>query len=171
MKIVLAIGLTLVVLGVGVVAVGWMLPVEHRSVVTRTIPAPADEVWARIASVEDWATWRTDVRRVEMEAGDRAVVTDSNGRVRYRIERTADRTLVTTIDQEGLPYGGRWIWSVEPAEDGISASVTVEEEGEVYNPVFRFVSRFILGHDATIRSVLDELESSVRSQRPRFRPN
>lgn len=163
MKIVLAIGLTLLVVGVAVVAVGWMLPVEHRSVVTRTIPAPADEVWARIAAVEDWAAWRTDVRSVEMEAGDRAVVTDSNGRVRYRVERPADRTLVTTIDQEGLPYGGRWIWSVEPAEDGTSAFVTVEEEGEVHHPVFRFVSRFILGHDATIRRVLDQLESSMGS--------
>jgi hypothetical protein len=28
--------------------------------------------------------------------------------------------------------------------------LTITENGEVYNPLFRFVSRFIMGHAATI---------------------
>lgn len=131
MKLALWIVLTLVGVGVAVWMIGWSLPVKHRSVVTR---GPEFE------SVNDWTTWRTDLRRLEMAADARAVVTDAKGSVRYRIEQPADRTLVTTIDQDGLPYGGRWTWSVRPAEGGVSRSLTIEAEGEIYNPVFGIVS-------------------------------
>jgi hypothetical protein len=33
-------------------------------------------------------------------------------------------------------------------------SVRITEDGEVYNPVFRFVTRFILGETATIDAYL-----------------
>ncbi len=35
--------------------------------------------------------------------------------------------------------------------------VRVTEDGEVYNPLFRFVSRFIMGHTATMDRYLDDL--------------
>ena len=33
----------------------------------------------------------------------------------------------------------------------------ITEQGEVYNPVFRFVSRFIMGHTATASAFLTSL--------------
>jgi hypothetical protein len=39
--------------------------------------------------------------------------------------------------------------------------VTIREDGEVYNPVFRFASRFIIGHDATTRKYIAALEASL----------
>jgi hypothetical protein len=62
---------------------------------------------------------------------------------------------VTTILSEGMPFGGRWIFEVEPATAG--ATVTITEEGEVYSPVFRFVSRYLMGHHATASLFLTDL--------------
>ena len=63
--------------------------------------------------------------------------------------------LVTTILSEGMPFGGRWIFEIEPAAAG--ATVTITEEGEVYSPVFRFVSRYLMGHHATMSLFLSDL--------------
>jgi hypothetical protein len=35
--------------------------------------------------------------------------------------------------------------------------VTITEDGQIYNPVFRFVSRFVLGYESTMRGVLRDL--------------
>ena len=35
--------------------------------------------------------------------------------------------------------------------------VTIVERGEVSNPVFRFVSRFVMGHARTIEDYLNDL--------------
>ena len=45
---------------------------------------------------------------------------------------------------------------IAPSDDGGSV-VTITERGSVYNPVFRFVSRFILGHTATMETYLRSL--------------
>ena len=63
--------------------------------------------------------------------------------------------MVTTILSEGMPFGGRWIYEVEPTAGG--TALTITEEGEVYNPIFRFVSRFIMGHHATATTYLQDL--------------
>ena len=69
------------------------------------------------------------------------------------------RRLVTRIADEDLPFGGTWTYRLEP--DGGGTRVTITEDGEVYNPVFRFVSRFVMGHDATLRTYLDDLEAHM----------
>jgi hypothetical protein len=56
--------------------------------------------------------------------------------------------LVTRITDEGIPFGGGWTFELAPARDG--TSLTITERGSVYNPLFRFVSRFVMGHTKTI---------------------
>ena len=56
--------------------------------------------------------------------------------------------MVTRIDGKNLPFGGRWIFEISPTAEGCRLNVT--ERGEVYNPVFRFVSRFVLGYTGTL---------------------
>ena len=46
---------------------------------------------------------------------------------------------------------------MEIAEYGEVASLTITENGEIYNPVFRFVSRFITGQTSTIDEYLRAL--------------
>jgi hypothetical protein len=42
--------------------------------------------------------------------------------------------------------------------------VQITERGEVYNPVFRFVSRFIMGHSATASAFLKALGAKFGAQ-------
>jgi hypothetical protein len=65
------------------------------------------------------------------------------------------RRLVTRIADHNLPYGGTWTYELTP--DGSGTRLTITENGEVYNPIFRFVSRFIMGHTASMESVLRAL--------------
>ncbi len=148
----------------GVWVLGRLLPVAHEVTVSKTIAAPVDEVWARIDDPEAWEQWRTDLEKVEIDSPETIVVTDGNGTIRYRLERPDERTLLTVIDQEDLPFGGRWIWLVEP--DGEATRVTITEQGEIHSPLFRFFARYVFGYDATIRSVLDQLDASLSGARP-----
>ena len=63
--------------------------------------------------------------------------------------------LVATILSDGMPFGGRWIYKIEPTATG--ATVTITEEGEVYSAIFRFVSRYIMGHHASASLFLSDL--------------
>jgi len=63
--------------------------------------------------------------------------------------------LVTRITDRSLPFGGSWEYLV--TGDGNGSRVQITGHGEVYNPVFRFVSRFIMGHSATASASLKAL--------------
>jgi hypothetical protein len=154
------LGITLVGLAVtaGTIwAIGSRLPVAHRATVTDTIAGDVDAVWRRIEHVEAWPTWQDAA--VEVLAEDSVRVRQAGQVLEYRIRRPRPRTMVTEIVTPGLPFGGRWTWSVDPGPSG-SAIVTIVEDGEVYDPFFRFFGRFVFGYDGTIRATMDALRSS-----------
>jgi hypothetical protein len=78
--------------------------------------------------------------------------------VMVRDEAQPPARLVARIDDPGQPFGGRWVYTFEPAAGG--TRVTVVEEGEVYNPAFRFMSKFIFGHYATLEGYVGALVES-----------
>ena len=45
---------------------------------------------------------------------------------------------------------------------GDDTEITITENGEVYNPIFKFVSRFIIGHYGSIDDYLEGLKKVVR---------
>lgn len=55
--------------------------------------------------------------------------------------------LVTLITDKGIPFGGSWDYRIVP--DGAGSRITITENGEVYNPTFRFMSKYVMGHTAT----------------------
>jgi hypothetical protein len=153
-------GLTLaalLLLGAVVWAIGSMLPIQHRASASRLLAADADSVWRRIDRVGEWPTWQD--LTVELVAEDTVRVAQEGQVLLYHLDRSRRRTLVTEIVTPGLPFGGRWTWSVTPNESG-SAVVTIVEDGEVYDPLFRFFGRFVFGHDRSIHAALDALEAS-----------
>ena len=143
--------------GLGMWAVGSTLPVAHRASVTRVIEADPATVWSRIDDVAGWADWRDT--EVEILGPDSVRIRMEGETLDYRVERPSLRTLVTRIVTPGLPFGGRWTWSARPVDDG-ATEVTIVEEGEVYDPIFRFFSRFVFGQESSIRAALDDLEAS-----------
>jgi uncharacterized protein YndB with AHSA1/START domain len=164
----------LVVLGVLVVAalaiavIGWQLPVAHVATRSVSLPASADSVFALISNVEKYPEWRTGVKKVDVttEQGVTRFREDgSDGAILFEVvERVPPRRFVTRIADKSLPFGGRWIYEVAP--NGAGSELRITEEGEVYNPIFRFVSRFIMGHTATMDRYLADVRRKFDPAKP-----
>jgi uncharacterized protein YndB with AHSA1/START domain len=150
------VGLVLIV-----VAIGAVLPREHVATMSARIAAQPAAVWDAITKPEAFANWRTDVTRVDVLApaptGPSWREHTRNGALTMVVDRAdPPRHLTTRIADVNLPYGGLWEYDIAP--DGSDGSVvTITERGWVSNPIFRFVSRFIMGHTATIDAYLRAL--------------
>lgn len=70
------------------------------------------------------------------------------------------RLLVTRIADSDLPFGGSWTFELEP--EGAATRLTITENGEVYNPFFRFMARFVFGHEGTARAYLEDLRRRLQ---------
>jgi hypothetical protein len=156
----------LVVAGLILAALGSRLPKEHEAVVSARFSRPADEVFARIADPAGYPGWNPAVKKVERlpdAAGREAwLVHDKNGKLpsvvleRTPPSATAPGRFVTEIADPELPFGGRWIWEIAP--DG---TVSITEDGEVRNPLFRFLARHVFGYTATAEATLRALGKSL----------
>jgi uncharacterized protein YndB with AHSA1/START domain len=160
MRIVAVLLAVVVGLGLIVVVVGYLLPVKHVATVTALVPATPEQVWETLTDVAAYPKWRGDVTSVEMLPADSGrVAWREQGRsdaISYAIEQAdAPRRLVTRITDRSLPFGGTWEYVLTPG--GAGSRVQITEHGEVYNPMFRFVSRFIMGHTATASAYLKAL--------------
>lgn len=78
------------------------------------------------------------------------------GDVPVRVERDEPPSLLVTRVVDGQPFGGTWTYRITPAAEG--AELTITEDGEVYNVFFRFMSRFVFGHYATLDAYLKNLK-------------
>jgi hypothetical protein len=160
MKIALIVGSVIVALVLGIVMVGWMLPVAHRASREAVYRAAPGALFAAVSNVSEYPKWRPSVKEVEVlpaEGGEqRFREIGGNGRILFAIESVEPNTRMTTrIADPSLPFGGRWTYELSPVGDGTRLRIT--EDGEVRNPIFRFVSRFVLGHHATIDQYLSDL--------------
>jgi uncharacterized protein YndB with AHSA1/START domain len=148
--------------------IGWRLPRSHRASREQIMLATPESIWAAITDVEAFPSWRTDVKKVQRlpdREGRRAWVEDGgSGKITFVVERTdAPRLLVTRIADPDLPFGGTWTYEITPAARG--TQIRIIEDGEIYNPMFRFMARFVFGYEGTIASYLTALERRVQ-QRP-----
>ena len=155
---------TLALVALVVVAIGYMLPQNHRVSRERTFPANAETLFAQITDVAAYPEWRTGVTRVEILAPVNGLVSfresGSDDDIAFVMETVEPgRRVVSRITDKSLPFGGSWTYELTPAGGGTALRIT--ENGEVYNPAFRFISRFVLGHYKTIDQFLDDLERRV----------
>lgn len=140
-------GLAVVIIPAIVVLIGAALPKEHVAARTIQLRASASDVFALISGPSDWRGFKYELltdsplKWRETDAGGDAITYE-------RVETTAPRRIVNRISDPKLPFGGSWTYEIAPKESG--TELTITENGEVYNPLFRFVSKFIMGHTATI---------------------
>lgn len=163
----------LIVLGVIVAlvavvyGVGASLPVAHVASVRVHLHAPPESVFTAISDPASAAEWRSDIEKVEIlpPSGERPRwrETTSMGPIILVAEEVQPPLrFVTRIDDPEQPFGGRWIHVLEPI--GAGTRVTITEEGEVYDPFFRFMSRFIFGHHATLERYARDLARRFGSE-------
>lgn len=144
-------------------AVGWMLPVGHvasRSAVVAEAPA---EVFARVANVAAYPSWWSEVAQVDVlpavEGRPRFREHLSSGAVIFEtVEAAAPARFVSRIADPEQPFGGTWTFEFAP--EGAGTRVTITERGEVYQPIFRFLSRFVFSPTSTIESCLAALAAA-----------
>ena len=164
MKVLIIIAVSIVVLIIAFVAiialVGSSLPKDHvasRSMLLHKTPA---EVYAVVHDFASAPKWRTDVKRVE-------VTVQPDGRIHFRedgkngvvnfelAEDVPAQRMVTRILDTDLGYSGNWTYVFAPEGQGMRLTVT--ENGEVSNVIFRFLSKYAFGHTATMDSYLSSL--------------
>ena len=149
------------ILLVGIVAlIGSRLPKSHvasRSILLRRSP---QEVYAVVRDFGSASKWRSDVKQMDVEAPQGGPVyfreVGKNGTVNYElVEDVPGQRMVTRIRDTDLGYSGQWTY-LFAAENG-GTRVTIREDGEVSNVLFRFMSRYVFGHTATMDSYLTSL--------------
>jgi uncharacterized protein YndB with AHSA1/START domain len=167
MYIALGIVAAIVLVIVVVVVVGKLLPVAHIARVRATFARPGDEVWAALADFASYPAWRRNLARAEPVDADRKIwkeVSPKGEAMTYEtLEIDPGNRLVRRIADRDLPFGGKWVFELR-RDAPASTTVSILEEGEVYNPVFRFVSKFIMGHHATMQGFLVDLGKKLGEQ-------
>lgn len=156
---------------VAVVAfLGSRLPVSHVASRSMLLPVPPERVFAVVTDFAAAPSWRTGLSAVELvpvTGGERLRFTEVSGsdRLTFEVELIEPaRRLVTRIVGDGLPFGGRWVYELAPAPGG--SRLTITEYGEVFHPIFRFVSARIIGHTATLDRYLGDLARALGGTAP-----
>ena len=136
MKWVVFIGGGLFVLVAAVVAVGLLLPRNHKASRTLRLTRPPADVWPVLIQATEASDVPVDV-----------------------LERDPPRRLVTRVTEKEKNFGGTWTITIAPTASG--SDVTITEDGWVANPIFRFVSRFLIGHHATMDTLLKNVAKTL----------
>jgi hypothetical protein len=119
----------LVLLIVIVAAIGATLPRTHTASRTLRVRRSPQEAWTAITQAMTTSDVPVDI-----------------------VESDPPRKLVSKVKETEKMFGGTWTVAVAPVENG--STVTITEDGWVANPIFRFVSRFAMGHHATMDGML-----------------
>lgn len=149
-----------------VLLIGYRLPQDHVASRTLTSKQPPQAVWAVISDHADEPNWRPDLKKVEHMWDARRMEiwreTYSNGDTLSfaTAEFQPPQRMVRVITDENIPFGGRWEYKIEPDKNG-GSRLTITEYGWVRPPLFRFVSKYIIGHSASIDDYLKALAKKL----------
>ena len=140
--------------------IGSRLPKAHvasRSILLHRSP---QDVYAVIRDFASAPRWRSDVKQMEVEPQQVGPVyfreVGKHGTVNYELtEDVPAQRMVTRIRDTDLGYSGQWTYTFTPENGG--TRVTIREDGEVSNVLFRFMSRYVFGQTATLDSYLTSL--------------
>jgi hypothetical protein len=120
---------SVLVLVVGVVGTGLLLPKRHSVTRSASYRATPEQLFSLIEGPQNW---RPDVLRCETVSGrDRDLMretTRSGETITYELlDRRPPRSLKRRIATENLPYSGTWTYSLEA--NGATTVVRITEDG------------------------------------------
>jgi hypothetical protein len=113
-----------------------MLPRNHTASRTLRVKRTPAEIWPALIN----ATQASDVP---------VDVLESQPPVR----------LVTRVTEREKNFGGTWTIAIAARPEG--SDVTITEDGWVANPLFRFISRFVIGHHASMDGILGQVAKAL----------
>jgi hypothetical protein len=133
-KWILRIAAFLIVLVGAIALVGYFLPVAHEASRSAEFGQPPETVYALISDLKTYSTWWPE-NEVNVDV----------------VEAVPPSKFVTRIVGESA-FGGTWTWNIEKTATGARATIT--ERGEIYNPIFRTLARFVFGYTSSMESCL-----------------
>jgi len=149
---------------------GRSLPANHVASRGERFDASREAVWKVLADVADYASWRRSVQRVELlsSIAGRLAWREHGGR--HSVDYVADEMrpperMVIRIASTDLPFSG--LWRIDLAPEAGGTRVTIEEEGTVRNPLFRFVMKYVVGETTSIERMLADLGQRLTRERTR----
>ena len=157
--IVMIVGLLIVVIAM-VLIVGAALPQKHQVTREATYKATSAQLFELMRNVSDYPSWQKAVSKVEIlpeiDGKPRARETNGGMAITYEFsDIVPNQRMVSRIADDKLPFGGSWTYELIAGATSDATTLRITENGEVYNPVYRFVSRFVMGHSATIDKYLE----------------
>ena len=154
----LALGLV-VLLAVLVALVGAGLPLRHHATRKARFRVAPEALYAVMVGPPDW---RSGVKRfgalAEHDGRRQWWEEDQRGqKITYEVmENVAGKRFAVRIADRNLPFGGTWTYDLAPAPGG-GSELRISEDGEIYNVIYRVVSRFFLGYTASMETYLRDL--------------
>jgi hypothetical protein len=136
MKWIAIVVVALIVVIAVVAFIGSTLPRNHTASRTLRVKRSPGEVWPVVTQAMNTSSVPVDV-----------------------LESDPPRRLVTRVKESEKMFGGTWTVTATPADVG--ATLTIVEDGWVANPVFRFVSRYVMGHHATMDAILTSVAKTL----------
>ena len=130
--------------------IGLLLPKTHVAASRIRLSRKPDEVWRIITDFASHPTWRPGLTAVEPGPEVEGCPTwyevcARNTRVQFaQIESVPPKRLVTRLAGKDLPLSGTWTYELEGEAGG--TVLTISESDNIYNPLFRFFSRFVISY-------------------------
>ncbi len=164
MQILLILAGILIGLVLIVTIAGLFFPEKHTGLITREFKQSPEEIWALITDRSNELSWRTDLKNMDR-------LPDRNGDEVWKEKTHRGQTLIT-VTTEQVPneklvrklvdhkwYGGTWI--VELTKTAKGAKVLFTENGEIYNPLIRFMFNVVFSRTPTIVEYANQLSSRL----------
>jgi uncharacterized protein YndB with AHSA1/START domain len=158
------IAISIAVLLAIVVLVGLTIPKAHRASRTVTLPAQPATVFEAVSDFPRYPDWRRDVKSMAVD-GNGGVGTliheeGPHGSIPYRVEaHEPPSRLVLRIADPSLPFGGTWTYELRAS--GAGTELTLTEDGEVSNPIFRLMQKLFFSPYDTIDAFLADLQKRL----------
>ena len=134
MKWALGVLISLIAVVAVIAIAGTFLPVEHEASRSAEFSRPPEVVYALISDLPNYPSWWPE-NQTKVEV----------------VEALPPRRFMTRIVGESQ-FGGTWTMEIVRTASG--SRLTITERGEVYNPVFRTLARFVFGYTSTMESCL-----------------
>jgi hypothetical protein len=162
--VLLWIGIGVVGLLLGMFAIGLTLPLKHSASRSARFACAPQVAFDAISDWKRFPEWRSGMKSVEPRQASGWVEHTSHGAIPLEVvELNAPQRMVTRIADSNLPFGGTWTWQIAPLDDGRACELTITEDGEIRNAMFRFMAHFLFGYTSTMDQYLKDLDKKLAS--------
>lgn len=142
---------------IAVIVGGMVTPRRHTVARRIVVPVAPELVWTTIRDIAQYHEWRHELELAELVDPDqpqpRWRETRTNGSITFGIveEHSPTRMVARMLDEDAA-VRGEWRWDITTSEG--HTALTITEDAEVANPLYRFFGTHISGYTAKIDGYL-----------------